>query len=243
MGTEVVAQEVLVALRARSDRVPPPDEPGPRPVLRRWGGRRPDCRGSDPYRARPRGRRRRRRGGRVDAPGATIARFGAPRAGSCPCTGTQSARCVRRRGGPRRRLGPPCRHGPVSRPRPRPAVGTGRESSHPPHADDSVYLLGRPGRSPRGSSTGASSTDGTEYHPPASLRPRSLKTVPGLDATSREGRGMASVRVQCPNRRCRTVLAVPSRYCGQRVRCSCCGQVVRVPLRRPRAGRPGREAA
>ncbi len=40
---------------------------------------------------------------------------------------------------------------------------------------------------------------------------------------------MTSMRVQCPNPRCRTVLSVPIRYCGARVRCFCCRHVFRMP--------------
>lgn len=42
---------------------------------------------------------------------------------------------------------------------------------------------------------------------------------------------MYTVRVPCPNPACRTLLSVPARLGGQKVRCACCGQVVRVPDR------------
>jgi len=40
---------------------------------------------------------------------------------------------------------------------------------------------------------------------------------------------MTTMRVQCPNPKCRTILSVSIRYCGWRVRCSCCRKVFRMP--------------
>jgi len=53
---------------------------------------------------------------------------------------------------------------------------------------------------------------------------------------------MTSMRVQCPNPRCGAVLSVPVRFCGRRVRCTCCRKVFRMP-QLPHLGPARRTAA
>jgi LSD1 subclass zinc finger protein len=39
----------------------------------------------------------------------------------------------------------------------------------------------------------------------------------------------ASIRIMCPNLKCRRILAVPAKARGKNVRCSGCGAFVQVP--------------
>lgn len=54
---------------------------------------------------------------------------------------------------------------------------------------------------------------------------------------------MAFIRITCKNDRCKTLLSVPTRLAGEQVKCSCCGQMVRVPDRPSLRQRPARRAA
>ena len=55
---------------------------------------------------------------------------------------------------------------------------------------------------------------------------------------------MNSIRLQCPNDKCRTVLSVSARLAGRKVRCSCCGRTFKLPnvTSRSRARRRGHAA-
>ncbi len=42
---------------------------------------------------------------------------------------------------------------------------------------------------------------------------------------------MPLIRIKCTNPRCNTLLSISASLAGQRAKCSCCGQMVRVPDR------------
>ena len=52
----------------------------------------------------------------------------------------------------------------------------------------------------------------------------------------------SSIRVICPNLRCRTVLSVPPSARGQVVRCRACGMRVQVPASRTPKPQPAQSA-
>jgi len=47
----------------------------------------------------------------------------------------------------------------------------------------------------------------------------------------------SSIRIMCPNLRCRTLLAVPITARGKNVRCRLCGTRIQVPTK-PTGGKP-----
>ena len=47
-----------------------------------------------------------------------------------------------------------------------------------------------------------------------------------------------SIRLMCPNLRCRTLLAVPVTARGKSVRCRLCGTKIKVPTNKPTAKKP-----